>query len=67
MRRHATLASLALAALLALAAPAHAVISVGQPANPFTKNKVMGNAVGPAVSLSDYPAQVKILFVLGFN
>jgi hypothetical protein len=59
--------SLALALSLAIAAPAHAVISVGQPANPFTKNSLVGSSSGPAISLSDYPAEVKILFVLGFN
>ncbi len=59
------------AAVLALAvipaAPARAVIPVGQPANPFTKDTLVGTSVGPAVSLSDYHGQVKLLFVLGYN
>jgi hypothetical protein len=58
---------LCLAALLAAPAPARAVISVGQTANAFTKNSLVGSAAGPAISLSDYGRQVKILFVLGYD
>ena len=59
--------ALCLVAMLAIAPPVHAVIGVGQPANAFTKNSLIGSSSGPALSLSDYGRQVKILFVLGYD
>jgi hypothetical protein len=67
MRARVPLALLVFAVAATFVPPAHAAISVGQPANPFTKNLLVGSSVGPATSLSDYAGKVKILFVLGFN
>ncbi len=65
--RACLLAAVVAATLLAAAPSARAVISVGDPAIDFTKNELSGTSVGPAVSLTDYAGQVKILFVLGFD
>ena len=69
MRSHRLLVALALTLAVAMLAAtnAHGVIPVGQHANAFTKNQLAGTSAGPAVSLSDYGKQVKILFILGFS
>jgi hypothetical protein len=59
--------ALCLGAALLAAAPARAVVSVGQAANAFTKDSLAGNSAGAAVSLSDYGQRVKILFILGYD
>ena len=69
MHRHRLLIAVAFIVICMLfaSASALAVIPVGQPANPFTKNELVGTSTGPAVSLSSYSSQVKILFVLGWS
>jgi len=65
--RSRALVALCVVGALATASPGRAVISVGQPANAFTKDSLLASTAGAAVSLSDYGKRVKILFLLGFD
>jgi hypothetical protein len=57
----------ALLALVAIPASAHAFIGPGQTAPDFTKNELVGGASGPAWNFYSQPPRVTILFLLGFN
>ena len=63
--------ALATIAILALsAAPAAAVVHVGDPAPAFTKNELVSTPFpqpGPARSLSDYAGRVLVIHLLGYN
>jgi len=54
----------------ACAAPAAAVVHVGDPAPAFTKNELISLPFpqpGPARSLSDYAGRVLVIHLIGYN
>ena len=60
--------ALALTSLLTLlAAPASALLSTGDPAMVFSKNRMVTGVVGPVLTSADFAGKVKITFVLGYN
>ena len=69
MRHHHLLASATLfLGLAATAGPAAAVDPVGAPAALFVKSRLApGPSVGDTLSLSDYPNQVVVLFLMEPN